>query len=85
MLFWILLWLTFIPRRNALLPICIGCVMITCGLELFQLWEGPIWLQQFRQTRMGAAWLGSKFAFADLPPYLIGGVLGWGIGRLFVR
>lgn len=80
-LFWILLWLTLIRRRSALLPVCIACVLLTCGLEFFQLWTGPTWLEDFRRTRFGAAWSGYGFDFSDLPPYFLGGIAGWVCGR----
>jgi len=81
-LFWVLLWLTLIPRRAALIPICVGCVLITCGLECFQLVEGPPWLNEFRRTRFGAALLASGFDKFDFPPYFLGGLCGWVVGRM---
>lgn len=80
-LFWILLWLTILPRRSAIVPICVGCVLLTCGLEFFQLVHGLGWLDDFRRTRFGAAWLGFGFDWNDMPPYFIGGILGWASGR----
>ncbi len=83
--FWITLWLTIVPDRRRLIQICIGCVFITCGLEFLQLWTGPEWLQSFRQTRFGAAWLGSGFDWHDIPPYVLGGFAGWLSGHLLVE
>jgi hypothetical protein len=77
-LFWITAWFVLIPRRGAVLPICVGVTVATCLLEVLQLWQ-PGWLMEFRGTRFGAAWLGSGFTLADIPPYLIGGVLGYGL------
>lgn len=81
-MFWVFLWLIFLPDRKWLVPICIGCVLLTCGLEFFQLVKGPVWLDQFRMTRFGAAWLGRGFDWLDLPPYFLGGGLAWLIGWL---
>ncbi|MEL6109368.1 MAG: DUF2809 domain-containing protein [Planctomycetota bacterium] len=83
-LFWILLWLTVIPRRTAIPWISVGCVLFTCWLEVFQLYQGPQWLIDFRRTTLGAAWLGAGFDPWDIPPYFLGGVLGWWIGTLVV-
>ena len=75
-LFWILVWFVAVPKRSAILPICIGVSIFTCLLEFLQLWN-PSPLTAFRQTRFGAAWLGSQFYWGDIPPYLIGGVIGF--------
>ena len=83
-IFWILLWLTLLPSRRLIVPICVGCVLMTCLLECFQLFEGPEWLREFRRTRFGAAWLGFGFDWKDIPPYIIGGVCGWVLGRCLV-
>jgi hypothetical protein len=75
-LFWILLWFVALPNRKSILPICIGVSLFTCLLEFLQLWNpGP--LAAFRQTKLGAAWLGNQFSWGDIPPYLIGGVIGF--------
>ena len=75
-LFWILLWFVALPKRKFILPICIGVPLFTCLLEFFQLWNpGP--LAAFRQTKLGAAWLGSQFSWDDIPPYFIGGAIGF--------
>jgi hypothetical protein len=75
-LFWILLWFVALPNRKSILPICIGVTLFTCLLEFLQLLNpGP--LAAFRQTKLGAAWLGSQFSWADLPPYFIGAGVGF--------
>jgi hypothetical protein len=75
-LFWISLWFVALPYRKSILPICIGVSLFTCLLEFFQLFN-PAPLATFRQTKFGAAWLGSQFAWGDIPPYLIGGAMGF--------
>jgi hypothetical protein len=75
-LFWILLWFVALPNRKSILPICTGVSLFTCFLEFLQLWNpGP--LAAFRQTKFGAAWLGNQFSWSDIPPYFIGGVIGY--------
>ena len=79
-MFWILLWFTLLPNRRWVTQICVACVLATCCLEFFQLYQGPDWLQDFRRSRLGAAWLGRGFDWNDLPPYFIGGIFAWGLG-----
>lgn len=74
--FWILLAAVFWPNRRWALRICVLAVLVICGLEFFQLYN-PEPLATFRRTRFGAALLGSTFVWADIPPYFIGGVIGW--------
>ena len=51
-------------------------VLAICGLEFLQL-HNPEPLATFRRTRFGAALLGNVFVWADIPPYFIGGLIGW--------
>ena len=74
--FWIMLGFVVFPFRKSVLAICWIAVLMTCGLEILQLWH-PQWLDNIRATRFGAALLGSGFVWSDFPPYLIGGVLGY--------
>ena len=74
--FWILLAAVFWPSKRLALRICVLAVLVICGLEFFQLYN-PEPLATFRRTRFGAALLGNTFAWADVPPYFIGGVIGW--------
>ena len=74
--FWILLAAVFWPTKRLALRICVLAVLVVCGLEFFQLYN-PEPLATFRRTRFGAALLGSTFVWADIPPYFIGGVIGW--------
>ena len=75
-MFWVSFWFTFFPRARYVLAIAIGCTLFTCGLEALQLWQPP-WLTAFRSTIFGAALLGNQFNWNDIPPYFIGGLLGW--------
>ncbi len=83
-MFWVSLWFFFFPRKRGVPAIVIGCTLFTCGLEFCQLWQPP-WLTQFRSTVFGAALLGSQFIWSDIPPYFIGGLLGWLMLRCALR
>jgi hypothetical protein len=83
-MFWVSFWFVFFPRRRCMLIIAVGCTLFTCGLEILQLWQPP-WLATFRSTTFGAALLGSEFVWEDLPPYFIGGILGWLLLRSALR
>ena len=78
--FWITLAFAIVPRRKGIAVICIGVTVGTIGLEFLQLWQ-PQWLTETRSTRFGAALLGNAFAWADVPPYVIGGGLGYTLLR----
>lgn len=78
--FWILFVAMFWPSKRLVLRICILVVLVVCGLEFFQLYN-PEPLASFRRTRFGAALLGSSFVWNDIPPYFIGGLIGWAVLR----
>ncbi|MBD3222088.1 DUF2809 domain-containing protein [bacterium] len=82
--FWITLAHAVILRPRAILAISVLVTGATCLLEALQLWQ-PDWLMTFRATRLGAALLGSGFSWADLPPYLLGGVIGHLVVSLITR
>jgi uncharacterized protein DUF2809 len=82
--FWITFLFFFLPKRRYVLPISISATLLTCLLEFMQLWKPP-WLTQFRSTTFGAALLGSGFVWKDIPPYLIGGLVGYWILIALVR
>jgi len=71
------------------LELCAGIAIgWSCAAEFLQLWQVG-WLNEIRSTTLGAALLGSSFTWADIPPYFIGGGLGylllrmvfWRVGR----
>jgi hypothetical protein len=76
--FWIAFWFMLFPFRRSILPIAILVTAFTCFLEFMQLWKPP-WLLQLRATRVGAALLGSGFAWNDFLPYFTGGAMGYWI------
>lgn len=80
-LFFIFLAYTCWPKPDWALRICAIVVIITCGLEVLQLWN-PEPIATFRKTTIGAALLGSTFSWGDIPAYFIGGAIGYGILRV---
>ena len=74
--FWVLFVAIFWPSRRLALRISVIVVLAICGLEFFQLYN-PEPLATFRRTRFGAALLGNVFVWSDIPPYFIGGLVGW--------
>lgn len=77
---YVVFWITFLffllPKRRYILPISVSATLVTCLLEVLQLWKPP-WLTQIRSTTLGAALLGSGFVWDDIPPYFIGGFVGY--------
>lgn len=74
-IFWCLVFsLIFHGARSR--GIAAGVFIATCALEFLQLWHPPL-LEAWRSTFLGAAILGSTFAWEDFPTYLIGSLLGW--------
>ena len=76
---WILAWLWVRPRTQVG-SLTVVVTVVTCGIEFAQLWHPP-WLDALRDTRVGGLLLGSTFAWSDFPAYLIGGVVGYALGR----
>lgn len=81
-MFWIFAAFVVFPKRKWIFAICASSVMITCLLEFAQLWN-PSLLASFRRTRFGAALLGSTFNWHDFPAYLIGGLIGYIVLKVF--
>lgn len=73
--FWILLVVGIAPRTSPVWA-AIGVCLVTCVLELLQLWQ-PVWLQSIRATLVGRLVLGNTFTWTDFPAYFIGSGLGW--------
>lgn len=75
-LFWCLVVFFFIPRRKYITRIALWIFIITCILEILQLWHPPL-LEQIRSTFLGAAFIGTTFVWWDFPHYAIGCAAGW--------
>lgn len=80
--FWILLVLLARPDLRPA-RVALAVLAVTCALEILQLWHPPA-LEGFRASFLGAALIGSTFAWGDFPPYVAGAVLGAWLGRAAV-
>lgn len=63
-------------RRLSLGQIAIAVFVLTCGLEVLQLWQPPV-LQAIRATFLGRTLLGTTFSLWDFPHYGLGCGLTW--------
>ena len=80
--FWMLLVLLLRPTL-AIARVAAGVLLVTCGLELLQLWHPPA-LEAVRGSFLGHALIGSTFSAWDFPHYALGALLGaalaWRLG-----
>lgn len=65
-------WLA--PRMSTV-RVALMASAIACAVEFSQLYHAP-WIDQIRQTRMGALTLGSVFNWPDIPAYFLGIAVG---------
>ena len=74
--FWCLFAFNFFSGKKAikLIPICV--FILTCLLEILQLWNPPI-LAFMRSHILGKLLLGTTFSWWDFPHYVLGCLLGW--------
>jgi len=75
-IFWILLIFLWLARPQSITPIAVGVWLVTCLLEVAQLWHPP-WLEAIRATFLGRAILGTTFMWQDMPIYPLGCIVGW--------
>ncbi|MBD2182633.1 DUF2809 domain-containing protein [Planktothrix sp. FACHB-1355] len=75
-IFWCLFVFLLIPNRPALVKIPIWVFIVTCILEILQLWHPPF-LQAIRAQLWGKLLLGTTFVWWDFPHYAIGSLVGW--------
>lgn len=75
-IFWCLVIFLFHFRKEATTRIAVGVFLVTCLLEIMQLWQ-PWLLQQVRSTFLGAALIGNTFVWWDFPHYVMGCFVGW--------
>ncbi|MDA7901708.1 DUF2809 domain-containing protein [Mariniblastus sp.] len=80
-LFFVTFFFALFPKRSLLETIAWLAIGWSCVAEFLQLWQVG-WLVQIRATPLGAALLGSSFTWVDIPPYFIGGGLGYLLLRL---
>jgi hypothetical protein len=74
--FWCLFAFYFFSGKKAIKFIPIYVFIITCLLEILQLWQPPI-LVLIRSHILGKLLLGTTFSWWDFPHYIIGCILGW--------
>ncbi|HHS12779.1 MAG TPA: DUF2809 domain-containing protein [bacterium] len=74
-LFWsaVVSWIW--PRISAF-RVALWVFLVTCALEILQLWHPPV-LQTIRSTFVGRALIGTHFSWPDFPHYAAGCVLAW--------
>ena len=77
-LFWCLAFFLIWPRKSGILPICAGVFIGTSILELLQLISHPA-LEYIRSNFVGRTLIGSSFSFLDIPHYLVGCIIAWGL------
>ncbi len=75
-LFWILVVFFIVPRKQYVSKIPVGVFIITCALEILQLWH-PWFLEKIRSYYFGRALIGTTFTWWDFPHYAIGCIMGW--------
>ena len=74
--FWCLVFLFLWPRKEAITRIVVGVLLVTCLLEVLQLWHPRI-LEQVRATFLGRTLIGTTFTWWDFPHYVLGCAIGW--------
>ena len=79
-IFWILFVFAILPRKKLINKIPAGVFIITCALEVLQLWH-PKFLEMIRSSFIGSALIGTTFSWLDFPHY----ALGCFIGRQWLR
>ena len=75
-IFWILVIFFIFPSKKLILKIPAWVFIITCVLEIMQLWN-PFILDAVRSSFIGRALIGTTFAWWDFAHYAIGCILGW--------
>ena len=76
-IFWCLVVYLIRFRRQDATRIAFAVLIITCALEVLQLWHGWQLLEDIRGTFPGAVLLGTTFVWWDLPHYALGCAIGW--------
>ncbi len=74
--FWILVVSFFVPDRKWVNRIPILVLIVTCALEVLQLWH-PWFLEKIRSYFLGEALIGTTFVWWDFPHYILGSLIGW--------
>jgi hypothetical protein len=72
-IFWSLVFSILLPRRRTG-RVAIAVFLVTCILEILQLWHPPI-LESVRSTFLGVTLIGNSFSWLDMVHYTIGLVI----------
>jgi hypothetical protein len=83
-IFWCLFFFYFWPRKEMITRIAVGVFLVTCFLEILQLWH-PWFLEQIRSSFFGSALIGTTFVWWDFPHYALGCCIGWLWMRLIAK
>jgi hypothetical protein len=82
--FWCLAAYFFFTKPRNIPVIAVTVFLVTCGLELLQLWHPPL-LEAVRGFSPGAWLIGTGFDWLDFPHYVFGSLLGAGIMLMIDR
>ena len=77
--FYVIFWCLFLKLiliRSKPVYICLFSLIITCMIELLQLWHPPF-LEIIRSNYAGRILWGSSYSTADFPWYILGSIIGW--------
>ena len=75
-IFWILIVFAIFPIKMFINKIPAWVFIITCALEILQLWH-PKFLEMIRSSFIGSALIGTTFSWLDFPHYALGCLIGW--------
>ncbi|MGA1867505.1 MAG: DUF2809 domain-containing protein [bacterium] len=75
-IFWCLMIFFLLPRKEYIIKIALSVFLVTCSLEVLQLWH-PWILEQIRSTFLGRTIIGTTFCWWDFPYYVAGCSIGW--------
>jgi len=76
-IFWCLLFSLIWSNSKHTTRIAVGVLLVTCALEILQLWHGWDFLERTRSTFIGKTLLGTTFVWWDFPHYILGCIVGW--------
>jgi len=82
LMFFFIIGFVFV-RMNTLLVAVIS-IAICFIIEFSQLYQAP-WIQSIRENTLGGLILGNDFYWRDLPSYVLGGLTGLFLEKLFNR
>ena len=83
-IFWILIRFLIFPNEKSVHKIPLWVFIITCALEVLQLWH-PKFLEMIRSSFIGSALIGTTFSWLDFPHYALGCFIGWQCLRWLVK